>query len=57
MKSTDQLMLESLYGAMYKNPNLAYGKQFNEQEIAGLLQQDLNTIEELIEEGFLYIAP
>ena len=53
MKSSDQLMLESLYGAMYKNPDLAYGKKFNEQEIAKLLEQDLATIEELIEEGVL----
>ncbi len=52
MKSSDQLMLESLYTAMYKSPNLVYKNQFNEQEIAKLLEQDLKTIEELIEEGF-----
>lgn len=52
MKSDDQLMLESLYTAMYKSPNLAYKTQFNEQQIAKLLEQDLRTIEELVEEGF-----
>lgn len=51
MKSADQIMLESLYGAMYKNPDLAYCKEFNEREIAALLKQDLDTIEDLIEEG------
>ena len=51
MKTSDQLMLESLYNVMYKNPNLAYCKEFNETEIGRLLEQDLQTIEELIEEG------
>jgi hypothetical protein len=51
LNNKDQILLESLYESMYKKIP-AIQNEISKTELYELFQQDLKTIDELIEEGF-----